>query len=65
EYAFRTDSYRIEVVFNRDGSWSYVQDTMLKVRGRAELFQHRDRNTLVRVAEPTPNPLALRLSRGI
>ena len=65
EYAFRTDSYRIEVVFNSDGSWSYVQDTMLKVRGRAELFQHRDRNRLVRVAEPTPNPLALRLSRGI
>jgi len=59
EYAFRTDSYRIEVVFNSDGSWSYVQDTMLKVRGRAELFQHRDRNTLVKVAEPTPNPLAL------
>lgn len=59
EYAFRTDSYRIEVVFNADGSWSYVQDTMLKVQGRTELFQHRDRNTLVKVAEPTPNPLAL------
>lgn len=59
EYAFRTDSYRIEVVFNADGSWSYVQDTMLKVHGRTELFQHRDRNTLVKVAEPTPNPLAL------
>jgi hypothetical protein len=59
EYAFRTDSYRIELVFNSDGSWSYVQDTMLKVRGRAEMFQHRDRNTLVKVAEPTPNPLAL------
>ncbi|HYM42930.1 MAG TPA: heme-binding beta-barrel domain-containing protein [Steroidobacteraceae bacterium] len=59
EYAFRTDSYRIEVVFNGDGSWSYVQDTMLKVRGRAEIFRHRDCNTLVKVAEPTPNPLAL------
>jgi len=59
ECAFRTDSYRIEVVFNGDGSWSYVQDTMLKVRGRAEMFQHRDRNTLVKVAEPTANPLAL------
>jgi hypothetical protein len=34
EYAFRTDSYRIEVVFNPDGSWSYVLDTMLMVRGR-------------------------------
>ncbi|HEV2228684.1 MAG TPA: heme-binding beta-barrel domain-containing protein [Steroidobacteraceae bacterium] len=59
EYAFRTDSYRIEVVFNPDGSWSYVLDTMLKVRGREEPFLHRDRNTLVKVAEPRPNPLAL------
>jgi hypothetical protein len=59
EYAFRTDSYRIEVVFNPDGSWSYVLDTMLKVRGREEPFLHRDRNTLVKIAEPKPNPLAL------
>jgi hypothetical protein len=57
EYAFRTDSYRIEVVFNPDGSWSYVLDTMLMVHGHAEPFLHRDRNTLVKVAEPTPNPL--------
>jgi len=46
-------------VFNSDGSWSYVLDTMLMVRGRPEPFLHRDRNTLVKVAEPTPNPLAL------
>lgn len=59
EYAFRTDSYRIEVLFNPDGSWSYVLDTMLMVRGRPEPFLHRDQNTLVKVAEPTPNPLAL------
>lgn len=59
EYAFRTDSYRIEVVFNPDGSWSYVLDTMLRVRGREAPFLHRDRNTLVKVAEPRPNPLAL------
>jgi len=64
EYAFRTDSYRIEVLFNGDGSWSYVLDTMLKVRGRAEVFRHRDRNTLLKVAEPTPNPLALLRARG-
>ena len=36
EYAFRTDSYRIEITFNPDGSWSYVTDTMLTVRGRPE-----------------------------
>jgi hypothetical protein len=57
EYAFRTDSYRLEVTFNADGSWSYVSDTMLMVRGRPEAFRHRDQNTLVKVAEPTPNPL--------
>jgi hypothetical protein len=58
EYAFRTDSYRIEVVFNPDGSWSYVLETMLRVRGRDEPFLHRDTNTLIKIAEPTPNPLA-------
>jgi hypothetical protein len=59
EYAFRTDSYELTVTFNADGSWSYVSDTMLSVRGRAEPFRHRDLNTLVKVGEPTPNPLAL------
>ena len=58
EYAFRTDSFRLEVIFNADGSWSYISDTMLKVRGQEELFRHRDRNTLFKVAEPKPNPLA-------
>ena len=29
------------------------------VRGRAEPFLHRDRNTLFKVEEPTPNPLQL------
>jgi hypothetical protein len=58
EHAFRTDSYRLDVTFNADGSWSYVSDTLLAVRGAAEPFRHRDRNTLVKVAEPTPNPLA-------
>ena len=62
EYAFRTDSYRLEISFNPDGSWSYVSETMLKVRGRDELFPHRDVNMLVKVAEPTPNPLMLRLA---
>jgi hypothetical protein len=58
EYAFRTDSYRIEIAFEADGSWSYIIDTMLTVRGRTEPFQHRDRNRLIKVAEPEPNPWA-------
>jgi hypothetical protein len=64
EQAFRTDSYRIEVTFNADGSWRYVQDTMLLVRGRAQPFQHRDTNTLIKVAEPKPNPLMLLKQRS-
>ncbi|MGH6965431.1 MAG: FABP family protein [Phenylobacterium sp.] len=59
EYAFRTDSYTLDVTFNADGSWSYISDTMLTVRGQAEPFRHRDRNRLVRVAPPEPNPLAV------
>ena len=59
EYAFRTDSYRLEITFNPDGSWSYVSDTMLKVRGQEGLFAHRDVNTLVKTGEPKPNPLML------
>jgi hypothetical protein len=58
EQAFRTDSYRIEITFHPDGSWSYVQDTMLEVRGQGP-FRHRDVNTMVKVAEPMPNPVQL------
>ncbi len=59
EYAFRTDAYQLEITFNADGSWSYVSNTTLIVRGRPEPFMHRDVNTLTKIAEPTPNPLLL------
>jgi hypothetical protein len=58
EWAFRTDSFTLEVTFNPDGSWRYVSDTLLQVRGQPEPFRHRDVNTLTRIGEPTPNPLA-------
>ncbi|MDE2464276.1 MAG: FABP family protein, partial [Alphaproteobacteria bacterium] len=63
EQAFRTDSYRITVTFHADGSWSYVLETMLLVRGRSEPFLHRDENRLIKVGEPVPNPL-MRLGRN-
>jgi hypothetical protein len=59
EHAFRTDSYTLEITFNPDGTWSYISDTMLAVRGQEGIFQHRDRNTLHKIAEPQPNPLAV------
>ena len=58
EQAFRTDSYSIEVTFNADGSWSYVTETMMAVHGQEGIFNHRDQNTLFKVGEPNPNPLA-------
>lgn len=58
EYAFRTDSYRITVTVNPDGTWSYDEDTVLIVKGLGEPFHHTDGNTLHKIAEPMPNPLA-------
>jgi hypothetical protein len=60
EHAFRTESFHLEVTFGADGTWSYVSDTMLAVRGQDGVFRHRDRNTLTKVAEPKPNPLMLK-----
>jgi len=54
--AFRTDSYRIDITFNDDGSWTYLTDTELLVRGSP--FNHHDTNTLKRVGAPIRNPLA-------
>lgn len=62
EYAFKTVEYRIKVSINPDGTWSYNEDTVMMIRGQTEPFHHTDRNTLTKVAEPTPNPLALKLA---
>ena len=58
EEAFTTVEFRIKVTINPDGTWSYEEDTVLRVRGREEPFHHTDRNTLRRIGEPTANPLA-------
>ena len=59
EKAFRTDAFTMTVTVHEDGRWSYEEDAVLQVHGRPEPFHHTDRNTLTKVAEPTPNPLAL------
>ncbi|MGZ4690787.1 MAG: heme-binding beta-barrel domain-containing protein [Acidimicrobiia bacterium] len=56
--AFRTVSFRMRVTAHPDGSWSYEEHTMMRVPGREGLVDHVDRNTLRRVGDPTPNPLA-------
>ena len=60
EQAFRTDSYRCDITFNDDGSWTYLIHTELLVRGRP--FDHHDTNTLKLVEAPKLNPLAVILN---
>ena len=55
---FRTLEYAITVTANGDGTITYEQDTVLQIAGRPGPFHHTDRNTLRKVAEPTPNPAA-------
>ena len=62
EYAFKTTGYRIRVTVNSDGTWLYEQDTILLVHDRPEPFHHTDHNTLRKIGEPTPNPMALAAS---
>jgi hypothetical protein len=57
EENFRTDSFVMKVTVNPDGTWSYFQDAVLMIRGQTA-FHHTDKNTLRKVAEPTPNPQA-------
>lgn len=47
---FKTVRYHIELRFNEDGSLSYEEDTVMRIKEQAELFHHIDRNTLRRIA---------------
>lgn len=62
--AFRTVSFRIRVTANTDGTWSYEEHTMLRIPDRDGLVDHVDRNTLRRIGEPTPNPIAAAAGGG-
>jgi hypothetical protein len=62
ERAFTTDSYRLDVEFHSDGSWSYVSETVLDVKGQGP-FRHIDRNRLTKIGEADLNPW-LKIVRG-
>ena len=64
DHAKRTLEYTIKVDLHDDGTWSYEQDTVLKILGRDEVFHHTDRNRLRKIAEPTPNGLMLGAAAG-
>ena len=58
ERAFKTLRVTIDVTLNPDGTWSYQQDTVMAVAGTEEPFHHTNRNTLRKIGNATPNPLA-------
>jgi hypothetical protein len=55
--AFRTVSFSMRVTVNEDGTWTYEEHTQLQMPDREGLVNHVDRNTMQRIADPTPNPL--------
>ncbi|HEY0254217.1 MAG TPA: hypothetical protein VGC41_21965, partial [Kofleriaceae bacterium] len=56
EMGFRTEKFSMTVTSHNDGTWSYKQDTIMKVVGTEKLFHHTDRNILTRTSPPIPNP---------
>lgn len=44
--AFKTVRYEVTVRVGDDGTFSYEEDSVLKIHGEADLFHHTDRNTL-------------------
>ncbi len=46
---FQNVRFDIELSANDDGSWSYSENTHLKIKGQDGIFAHSDQNTLTRV----------------
>ena len=61
---FHTVSFRMHITLNDDGTWSYEEHTQMRIPDRQDLVDHVDRNTLKRIGEPMPNPLAAAPARG-
>jgi hypothetical protein len=56
--AFHTISFRMRVTLNDDQTWSYEEHTQMRIPHREGVVDHVDRNTLERIGDPIPNPLA-------
>ncbi len=48
--AFKTVRYHVKVSIHDNGSFSYHEDTQLKIAGQSKLFHHTDQNTLTRIS---------------
>jgi hypothetical protein len=46
---FKTVRYELTVTVHDDQTFSYEEDTQLRIKGQTQLFHHRDKNRLKRV----------------
>ena len=46
---FKTTKYELNITIHDENSFSYKENTIIKMKGRDELFNHTDENTLRRV----------------
>lgn len=46
---FKTVRYELAITIHDDNSFSYDEDTQIVMKGRKDVFHHRDKNTLKRV----------------
>jgi hypothetical protein len=61
---FLTRSYALTIRFDRAGTFTYEQDTVLETPGRPR-FHHLDRATLKRVVAPRPNGAAPKKKKSV
>lgn len=47
---FQTIRFELDVKINGDGSFSYDQNTAIKIKGQTKVFEHRDKNTLRKIS---------------
>ncbi len=47
---FKTVRYELKVTIHDSNSFSYEEDTQLKIKGQKEIFHHRDKNRLKRIS---------------
>ncbi len=47
--AFKTVRYELKIAIHDDQSFSYEEDTQLKIKGQTDLFHHTDKNKLKKV----------------
>ena len=46
---FKTVRYELKVTIHGHNAFTYEEDTQIRMKGKDELFHHRDKNTLKRV----------------